>query len=101
MAYLGKRILRRQPDAKGYGSWGAKRIRSIRARSMCLLQQHLEPRFVAPNIARWTIRRQRFGARAKGLALQWMYVGLLLAAEWRRRRPGVSCWELPGLETGV
>ena len=39
---------------------------------MCLLQQLLEPRSVARNIVRRTIRRRRFGALARDSALQWM-----------------------------
>jgi hypothetical protein len=40
----------------------------IRIYSMYLLQQSLEPRFPAPNIAGRPIVRRRFGAQARGPA---------------------------------
>src|SRR6266403_822452 len=85
-------LLRRDPTAQYHKGLcfvrlaGCERIRQLRsqgARStgispISFALKHLEPRFVAPNKARRTIRRRRFGALARDPALLRMEVGLLL-----------------------
>jgi hypothetical protein len=65
--------------------------RSIRIMSMYLLQHPLEPRLLAPGIAKRTIWRQRFGARARIPAPPWMGRTRFLVLSDVDARAGVLC----------